>query len=72
MVVRMLAGCPMPAFAQPVASAFDGENVGVVDDPVDHRGGEVLVSQTPPQPENWFAASCLKGGWPTSSTMIGP
>jgi hypothetical protein len=27
------------AAAEPVAGAFEGEDVGVVDDPVDHRGG---------------------------------
>jgi hypothetical protein len=27
------------AVAESVAGAFEGEDVGVVDDPVDHRGG---------------------------------
>jgi len=31
--------------AEPVAGTFEGEDVGVVDDPVDHRGGNGLVSE---------------------------
>ena len=33
------------AVAKPVAGAFESENVGVVDDPVDHRGGDGLVAE---------------------------
>ena len=33
------------AVAEPVAGAFEGEDVGVVDDPVDHRGGHGLVAE---------------------------
>jgi hypothetical protein len=29
----------------PVAGAFEGEYVGVVDDPVDHGGGDDLVAE---------------------------
>jgi hypothetical protein len=38
--------------AESVAGAFEGEDVGVVDDAVDHRGGDGLVAEDPPQPEN--------------------
>ena len=34
-----------PAAAESVAGAFEGEYVGVVDDAVDHRGGDGLVSE---------------------------
>ena len=40
------------AVAEPVAGAFEGEDVGVVDDAVDHRGGDGLVAEHAPQPEN--------------------
>ena len=33
------------AVAEPVAGAFEGEDVGVVDDAVDHCGGNGLVSE---------------------------
>jgi hypothetical protein len=33
------------AAAEPVAGAFEGEDVGVVDDPVDHGGGDGLVAE---------------------------
>ena len=33
------------ASAEPVAGAFEGEDVGVVDDAVDHGGGDDLVSE---------------------------
>jgi len=33
------------AVAEPVAGAFEGEDVGVVDDAVDHGGGDGLVSE---------------------------
>ena len=33
------------ASAEPVAGAFQGEEIGVVDDAVDHRGGDCLVSE---------------------------
>ena len=33
------------AAAEPVAGAFEGEDVGVVDDAVDHRGGDGLVAE---------------------------
>src|SRR5690606_18338968 len=38
------------AVAESVAGAFEGQDVGVVDDPVDHRGGDGLVAEdaTPP------------------------
>ena len=35
----------MPRSAEPVAGAFEGEDVGVVDDAVDHRGGDGLVAE---------------------------
>jgi hypothetical protein len=31
--------------AESVAGAFEGEDVGVVDDAVDHRGGDDLVTE---------------------------
>ncbi len=31
--------------AEPVARAFEGEDVAVVHDPVDHRGGDGLVPE---------------------------
>jgi hypothetical protein len=31
--------------AESVAGAFEGEHVGVVNDPVDHRGGDGLVAE---------------------------
>ena len=40
------------AVAEPVAGAFGGEDVGVVNDPVDHRGSDGLIANTPPQAEN--------------------
>ena len=33
------------AVAESVAGAFEGEDVGVVDDPVDHCGGDGLVAE---------------------------
>ena len=33
------------AVAQPVGGAFEGDDVGVVDDAVDHRGGYDLVAE---------------------------
>ncbi len=33
------------AAAEPVAGAFEGEDVGVVDDPVDHGGGDGLIAE---------------------------
>ena len=33
------------AAAEPVAGAFEGEDVGVVDDAVDHGGGDGLVAE---------------------------
>ena len=30
---------------EPIAGAFEAENVGVVHDPVDHRGGDGLVAE---------------------------
>ena len=33
------------ASAEPVAGAFEGQDVGVVDDAVDHRGGDGLVAE---------------------------
>jgi hypothetical protein len=33
------------AVAEPVAGAFEGEHVGVVDDAVDHCGGDGLVAE---------------------------
>ena len=33
------------AVAEPVAVAFEGYNVGVVDDPVDHGGGDDVVTE---------------------------
>ena len=33
------------AVAEPVAGAFQGEDVGVVNDAVDHRGGDCLVAE---------------------------
>ncbi len=35
----------MPRSAESVAGAFEGEDVGVVDDAVDHRGGDGLVAE---------------------------
>ena len=43
----------MPRPAEPVAGAFEGEDVGVVDDVVDHGSGDGLVAEHAPQPENW-------------------
>jgi hypothetical protein len=37
--------CVDAAVAEPVAGAFQREDVGVVDDPVDHRGGDGLVAE---------------------------
>lgn len=37
---------------EPIAGAFEAENVGVVHDPVDHRGGDGLVAEDlAPAPE---------------------
>jgi len=37
---------------QPIAGAFETENVGVVHDTVDHRGGDSLVAEDlAPAPE---------------------
>ena len=33
------------AVLESVGAAFEGEDVGVVDDPVDHRGGDDLVAE---------------------------
>ena len=33
------------ASAEPVAGSFEGEDVGVVDDAVDHGGGDGLVAE---------------------------
>ena len=44
MVVRMLGRLSIPS-AESVAGAFEGEYVGVVDDAVDHRGGDCLISE---------------------------
>jgi hypothetical protein len=33
------------AVAEPVAGALEGQDVGVVDDAVDHRGGDGLVAE---------------------------
>ena len=33
------------AVAEAVAGAFEGEDIGVVDDAVDHRGGDGLVAE---------------------------
>ena len=35
-----------------IAGAFKGEDVGVMDDAVDHRCGYGLVAEDPPQPLN--------------------
>ena len=35
--------------AEPVAAALEGDDFGVVDDAVDHRGGDDLVAETSPQ-----------------------
>ena len=40
------------AVAYSVAGAFEGEDVGVVDDAVDHRGGDGLVAEHG-APANW-------------------
>ena len=38
------------AAAEPVAVAFEGDDLGVVHEPVDHRGGDYVVAEdfTPP------------------------
>jgi hypothetical protein len=41
-----------PAVAESVAGAFQGEYVGVVDDPVDHRGCHGLVAEDTAPPLN--------------------
>jgi hypothetical protein len=42
------AGEAVDAFAaEPVAGAFEGEDVGVVDDAVDHGGSDGLVAEDP-------------------------
>ena len=47
------------AMAESVVGAFEGENVGVVDDPVDHRGGDgsvaEAVAQVAPVGTRWWA-----------------
>lgn len=38
--------------AESVAGALEGQDVGVVDDPVDHGGATTWSPKTPAQPEN--------------------
>ena len=46
LVLRSDAGEAVDAAAaESVAGAFEGEDVGVVDDAVDHRGGDGLVAE---------------------------
>jgi hypothetical protein len=40
------------AVAEAVAVALEGEDLGVVDEPVDHRGGDDLVAEGLAQAEN--------------------
>jgi hypothetical protein len=48
--------------AEPVAGAFQGEHVGVVDDPVDHRGGYGLVAEhSSPAAERQVAGEDQRG-----------
>ena len=43
------------AVAKPVAGAFEGEDVGVVDDAVDHGGGDGLIAEhVAPAIWNWL------------------
>lgn len=42
--------------AQAVAGAFEGDDVGVVDDAVDHRGGDDLVSEDAGPGAEWQVA----------------
>lgn len=48
-------GAGVEVFAsEPVAVAFEGEDLGVVDQPVDHRGGgHVVTEDLPPGNCSW-------------------
>ena len=48
-MVRMLEKAVDASFAEPLAGPFEGEDVGGVDDVVDHRRGDGLV----PIPITW-------------------
>ena len=41
---------------QPVAATFEGVDVGVVDDAVDHRGGDGLVAEDVSPAGEWQVA----------------
>lgn len=43
-MVRMLEKAVDASFAEPLAGPFEGEDVGGVDDVVDHRRGDGLVA----------------------------
>jgi hypothetical protein len=50
------------AVSEAVGVAFEGDDVGVVDEPVDHRGGDDVVAEDL-APPNWdwlrFLIGCL-------------
>ena len=48
------------AVLQPVAVALEGEDLGVVDEPVDHGGGDGLVAEDLAQAENGLLLVTIK------------
>jgi hypothetical protein len=50
------------AVTEAVAGAFEGQDVGVVDDPVDHGGGDGLVAEDGSPAGEWQVRGQDEGG----------